>query len=41
MSYEDFEIEQIENEFEIEVVDVPGLFKDIKPREPIHLCSQQ
>jgi len=34
MSYEDFEIEQIENEFEIEVVDVPGLFKDIKPKEP-------
>lgn len=34
MSYENFSVEQIEDEFEIKVVDVPGLFKDIKPIEP-------
>ena len=34
MSYEDFSVERIEEEFEIEVFDMPNLFKDVKPIEP-------
>jgi hypothetical protein len=34
MSYEDFSVERIEEEFEIEVVDMPNLFKDVKPIAP-------
>ncbi len=34
MSYEDFSIEQIENDFDIKIVDVPGLFQEIKVIEP-------
>ncbi|MDM8557952.1 hypothetical protein [Candidatus Parabeggiatoa sp. HSG14] len=44
MSYEDFSVEQIESDFDINIVDVPGLFKKINPIEPSkmlrHLLEQ-
>jgi hypothetical protein len=34
MSYEEFSTEQIENDFDIKIVDVPGLFQEVKQIAP-------